>query len=107
VQVAVSSPQSASSAAMSWRWRELDSASAAAPEQSEDSENDVWATSGLIDFGGCAGDMRHKKVTAIIGQEVVTLTWLADAGVLIHHLRIAGHGSLTTTQRYLHADRLS
>lgn len=36
------------------------------------------------------------------------LTWLADAGVPIHHLqRIAGHGSITTTQRYLHPDRRS
>ena len=34
------------------------------------------------------------------------LTWLADAGVPVHVLRkIAGHGSLTTTQRYLHPDR--
>lgn len=34
------------------------------------------------------------------------LTWMADAGVPLHHLRlIAGHGSLTTTQRYLHPDR--
>lgn len=34
------------------------------------------------------------------------LTWMADAGIPIHHLRkIAGHGSLTTTQRYLHPDR--
>jgi integrase len=33
------------------------------------------------------------------------LTWMADAGIPIHHLRkIAGHGSLTTTQRYLHPD---
>ncbi|MEU9410946.1 site-specific integrase [Streptomyces sp. NPDC048281] len=33
------------------------------------------------------------------------LTWLADAGVPLHILRrIAGHGSLTTTQRYLHPD---
>jgi integrase len=33
------------------------------------------------------------------------LTWLADAGVPVHVLRkIAGHGSLTTTQRYLHPD---
>ncbi|MEV8598312.1 site-specific integrase [Streptomyces griseoviridis] len=33
------------------------------------------------------------------------LTWFADAGVQIHVLRrIAGHGSLTTTQRYLHPD---
>lgn len=31
------------------------------------------------------------------------LTWLADAGVMVHHLqKIARHGSLTTTQRYLH-----
>lgn len=36
------------------------------------------------------------------------LTWMADAGVPIHHLRkIAGHGSLTTTQRYLHPDQQS
>jgi integrase len=31
------------------------------------------------------------------------LTWMADAGVPVHHLqKIAGHGLLTTTQRYLH-----
>lgn len=31
------------------------------------------------------------------------LTWFADAGVLVHRLqKIAGHGSITTTQRYLH-----
>ncbi|MEV4140555.1 site-specific integrase [Dactylosporangium sp. NPDC049742] len=36
------------------------------------------------------------------------LTWLADAGVPVHVLRkIAGHGSITTTQRYLHPDRRS
>lgn len=36
------------------------------------------------------------------------LTWLADAGVHVHVLRkIAGHGSLTTTQRYLHPDQRS
>lgn len=36
------------------------------------------------------------------------LTWMADAGVPVHHLRkIAGHGSLTTTQRYLHPNRQS
>ncbi|MEU6483678.1 tyrosine-type recombinase/integrase [Streptomyces sp. NPDC046887] len=33
------------------------------------------------------------------------LTWFADAGVPLHVLcKIAGHGSLTTTQRYLHPD---
>jgi len=33
------------------------------------------------------------------------LTWFADAGTPVHVLRkIAGHGSLTTTQRYLHPD---
>ncbi|MFB7423656.1 tyrosine-type recombinase/integrase [Streptomyces hydrogenans] len=33
------------------------------------------------------------------------LTWFADASVQVHVLRkIAGHGSLTTTQRYLHPD---
>ena len=33
------------------------------------------------------------------------LTWMADVGVPVHVLRkIAGHGSLTTTQRYLHPD---
>jgi integrase len=36
------------------------------------------------------------------------LTWMADAGVPVHVLRkIAGHGSLTTTQRYLHPDERS
>lgn len=36
------------------------------------------------------------------------LTWMADAGIPLHVLRkIAGHGSLTTTQRYLHPDRRS
>jgi integrase len=36
------------------------------------------------------------------------LTWLADAGVPVHVLRkIAGHGSLSTTQRYLHPDAAS
>ena len=36
------------------------------------------------------------------------LTWLADAGVPLHHLqRIAGHRQITTTQRYLHPNRRS
>ncbi|MER7862744.1 site-specific integrase [Amycolatopsis japonica] len=33
-------------------------------------------------------------------------TWFADAGVPIHHLqKIAGHGQISTTQRYLHPSR--
>jgi integrase len=37
-----------------------------------------------------------------------TLTSMADAGVPLHSLRkIAGHGTLTTTQHYLHPDRQS
>ncbi len=36
------------------------------------------------------------------------LTWMADAGVPVHVLRlIAGHGSLSTTQRYLHPNSQS
>jgi integrase len=36
------------------------------------------------------------------------LTWMEHAGVPVHVLRkIAGHGSLTTTQRYLHPDQRS
>ncbi|MFJ8436155.1 hypothetical protein ACIQ9P_33125 [Kitasatospora sp. NPDC094019] len=36
------------------------------------------------------------------------LTWMTEAIVPLHVLRkIAGHGSLTTTQRYLHPDRRS
>jgi integrase len=36
------------------------------------------------------------------------LTWMADAGVPVHVLRkIAGHGSLMTTQRYLHPNMRS
>ncbi|WP_425472844.1 tyrosine-type recombinase/integrase [Streptomyces botrytidirepellens] len=36
------------------------------------------------------------------------LTWMADAGVPVHVLqKIAGHGSLSTTQRCLHPSRRS
>jgi integrase len=59
-------------------------------------------------------DATHwDEVVAALGYEHLRrhdlrhtgLTWMADAGVPIHVLRkIAGHGSLTTTQRYLHPD---
>jgi integrase len=62
-------------------------------------------------------DATHwDEVVAALGYEHLRrhglrhtgLTWMADAGVPIHHLRkIAGHGSLTTTQRYLHPDHQS
>ena len=56
---------------------------------------------------------RWDKVVAKLGYEHLRrhdlrhtgLTWMADAGVPLHVLRvIAGHGSLQTTQRYLHPD---
>lgn len=62
-------------------------------------------------------DATHwDEVVAALGYEHLRrhslrhtgLTWMADAGVPVHHLqRIAGHGSLTTTQRYLHPDKRS
>nr|WP_232328541.1 site-specific integrase [Kibdelosporangium sp. MJ126-NF4] len=62
-------------------------------------------------------DATHwDEVVSQLGFEQLTrhslrhtgLTWMADAGVPVHHLqKIAGHGSLTTTQRYLHPDRRS
>jgi integrase len=62
-------------------------------------------------------DATHwDEVVALLGYEHLVrhdlrhtgLTWMADAGVPVHVLRrIAGHGSLTTTQRYLHPDQRS
>ncbi|WP_236725531.1 tyrosine-type recombinase/integrase [Mycobacterium avium] len=49
----------------------------------------------------------YEKLTRH-GLRHTGLTWMADAGVPVHILRkIAGHGALTTTQRYLHPDRQS
>lgn len=56
---------------------------------------------------------RQKCVVTKLGYEHLRrhdlrhtgLTWFADAGIHVHVLRrIAGHGSLTTTQRYQHPD---
>jgi integrase len=62
-------------------------------------------------------DATHwDEVVASLGYEHLVrhdlrhtgLTWMADAGIPVHVLRkIAGHGSLMTTQRYLHPDRRS
>ncbi|MFD1539773.1 tyrosine-type recombinase/integrase [Nonomuraea guangzhouensis] len=62
-------------------------------------------------------DATHRdEVVASLGYEHLRrhdlrhtgLTWMTDAGVPIHVLRkIAGHGSLSTTQRYLHPDNAS
>ncbi|MGI5131000.1 tyrosine-type recombinase/integrase [Pseudonocardia sp. CA-107938] len=59
-------------------------------------------------------DATHwDEVVAALGYEHLRrhslrhtgLTWMADAGVPVHVLRkIAGHGNITTTQRYLHPD---
>ncbi|MFE7415402.1 tyrosine-type recombinase/integrase [Streptomyces laurentii] len=50
-------------------------------------------------------DLRRREAVQADGLRHTGLTWLADAGVQVHVLRkIAGHGSLTTTQRHLHPD---
>jgi integrase len=96
------------------------------PEVHELVERRIAATDGHPDarlFTGPRGgristavlrDATHwDKVVAELGFEHLRrhslrhtgLTWMADAGVPIHVLRrIAGHGSITTTQRYLHPD---
>jgi integrase len=49
-------------------------------------------------------DLGHEHLRRY-GLRHTGLTWMADAGVPLHVLRkIAGHGSLITTQRYLHPD---
>jgi integrase len=60
-------------------------------------------------------DATHwDEVVAALGYEHLRrhdlrhtgLTWMADAGVPLHVLKdIAGHGQLTTTQRYLHPSK--
>jgi integrase len=54
-------------------------------------------------------DLRHtglSQLQAQVSDMVATLLSTgSDAGVPVHVLRkIAGHGSLSTTQRYLHPD---
>ncbi|GGN04181.1 integrase [Lentzea pudingi] len=87
-------------------------------------ERRIAATDGTKDARLFVGPRGGRITTAVLRDathwdEVVTklgfdhlkrhslrhtgLTWMADAGVPVHHLqKIAGHGSITTTQRYLH-----
>ncbi len=90
---------------------------------------DIAATDGTLDARLFTGPRGGRVTPAVLRDatgwdDVVTklgyehlrrhdlrhtgLTWMADAGVPVHHLRkIAGHASLNTTQRYLHPDRQS
>lgn len=68
---------------------------------------------GPITTAGLRRATHWDEVVAALGYEHLTrhglrhtgLTWMADSGVKPHVLqKIAGHGSITTTQRYLHPD---
>ncbi|MEV8454140.1 integrase [Streptomyces sp. NPDC052095] len=60
------------------------------------------------EISGCLlGDIDTTQWTWTVRRQATPapggLTWFADAGVHVHALRgFAGHGSLTTTQRYPH-----
>ncbi len=59
-----------------------------------------------MEDGETARSSRHPR--EVRERAVAPVTWMADAGVPIRHLRkIADHGSLSTTQWYLHLDRHS
>lgn len=67
--------------------------------RSADHRRDVRAVASLA---------RVRRSGCQLAPRYTGLTWMADAGVPVHVLRkIAGHGSLTTTQRYLHPDATS
>lgn len=62
---------------------------------------------GDIDTGTWIWTVRRQTTKHLRRHDLrhTGLTWFADAGVPVHVLsKIAGHGSLTTTQRYLHSD---
>ncbi len=68
---------------------------------------------GPLTTAGLRRATHWDEVVAALGYEHLTrhglrhtgLTWMADSGVKPHVLqKIAGHGSITTTQRYLHPD---
>jgi integrase len=68
---------------------------------------------GPISTAGLRRATHWNDVVTALGYEYLTrhslrhtgLTWFADSGVKLHVLqKIAGHGSIATTQRYLHPD---
>jgi hypothetical protein len=63
-----------------------------------------------MDLDGPAADVTQLGYEHLRRHDLrhTGLTGMADAGVPVHVLRkIAGHGSLITTQRYLHPDAQS
>lgn len=96
--------------------RELVERRIAATDGSRDARLFVGPRGGRISTAVLRDATHWDEVVTRLGPEHLRrhdlrhtgLTWLADAGVPLHHLqRIAGHGSITTTQRYLHPDRRS
>jgi integrase len=68
---------------------------------------------GPISTAGLRRATHWNDVVTALGYEYLTrhslrhtgLTWFADSGVKLHVLqKIAGHGNIATTQRYLHPD---
>ncbi|WP_307868791.1 tyrosine-type recombinase/integrase [Umezawaea beigongshangensis] len=95
--------------------RELVERRISATDGTEDARLFVGPRGGRISMAVLRDATHWDEVVSKLGYEHLRrhdlrhtgLTWMADAGVPVHHLqKIAGHGSLTT-QRYLHPDRRS